>query len=52
MEKKCCDLKVTELDNGYRIEITGEAVKDKCKVILENCCSKEHIKKCFDNCCG
>jgi hypothetical protein len=52
MNKECCDIKVTELDDGYRIEIRGEGIKEKCKVFRERCCSdsdkwKEFVKCCF-----
>jgi len=52
MNKNCCDVKVTEVENGYRIEVTGEGVKEKCKTVFENCCTEENIKKCFQGCCG
>lgn len=31
MEKECCSVNVVELENGYKIEVTGEDVKEKCK---------------------
>lgn len=52
MKKDCCNIKVTETENGYTIEISGEGVKEKCKSTFENCCSQENIKKCFEKCCG
>ncbi|MEW6075487.1 MAG: hypothetical protein AB1530_04175 [Candidatus Omnitrophota bacterium] len=52
MEKSCCDCKVTETDNGYRIEITGDSVKEKCKAVFDNCCSPGNIAKCFQGWCG
>ena len=30
MDKKCCSINVTELENGYRFEITGDDLKEKC----------------------
>jgi hypothetical protein len=51
MEKKCCKFKVTETENGYRIEITGEGVKEKYKSVFENCSCEDNIKKCFEKCC-
>ena len=48
MNKECCNIKVAELENGYRIEITGEGIKEKC----DSCCTEENIKKCFQSCCG
>ncbi len=52
MVKECCDIKVTEIENGYRIEIKGEEVTEKCKSAFENYCSEENIKKYFEKCCG
>lgn len=43
MEKDRCQINVTELDKGYRIEITGENVKEDIK---ENCNCWEYIQKC------
>ncbi len=52
MGNECCDFKVTETENGYRIDITGKDVKEKCQSVLDNCCTEENIKKCFQSCCG
>ena len=52
MEKQCCSINVTELENGYRLEITGDDVKAKCNTMIENCCAKEHMKNCFPMCGG
>ncbi len=52
MEKKCCEIKVSEMEDGFRIEITGAEVKEKCKSAMENCCSGESMKKCFQSFCG
>ena len=52
MNKDCCDIKVTEIENGYRIEIQGEEVSEKCKSVFENYCSEENIKKKVEECCG
>jgi hypothetical protein len=52
MDKDCCSINVTELENGYRFEITGDDLKEKCKTVMENCCTKENIKNCFSSCCG
>ncbi len=43
MEKDRCQINVIELDNGYRIEVTGDDVKEGIK---ENCNCWEYIKKC------
>lgn len=52
MKKECCDVKVSELENGYTVEITGDDVKEKCKDIFDNCCSGKNLKKIFQECCG
>ena len=52
MDKKCCSFDVTELENGYRIEVTGDDIKEKWKTIFEKCCTDEKIKNCFSACCG
>ncbi len=52
MGKDCCDVKVTEVENGYRVDITGEGIKEKCKAVFENCGIEGNIKKCFEKCCG
>ena len=50
MEKQCCNVNVTELDNGYRLEITGDDVKAKCKTMIENCCAQGNMMNCFTAC--
>ncbi len=42
-EKERCNLKVqvTEIENGYRLEVTGEGIKDKCKQFADACCTDE-----------
>ncbi len=52
MEKQCCSVNVTELEKGYRFEITGDDLKEKCKAAFENCCTVENMKKHFSGCCG
>lgn len=53
MEKECCNIKVTETENGYRFEVTGEEIKDKCKSIMEECCTDgKSWKELFKNCCS
>ncbi len=39
-----CDVKVTELDDGYQVQITGGNVKDVLK--------PENLKKCIGACCS
>lgn len=51
MEKQCCNASITELENGYRLEITGDEIKGKCKTIFEKCCTDGNIKNIFQ-CCG
>ncbi|HAK89978.1 MAG TPA: hypothetical protein DHV16_06445 [Nitrospiraceae bacterium] len=52
MEKQCCSANVTELENGYRLEITGQDVKEKIKTIFEKCCTDGNMKNMFQSCCG
>lgn len=52
MAKNCCNISVAEVENGYRVDITGEHVKDECKTIFENCCTEEKIRSCIQSCCG
>lgn len=47
MEKKCCNVSVTELEDGYRLDVTGQEVKGKCKTMFEKCCTDENMKSCF-----
>ncbi len=51
MEKQCCNVNVTELENGYRFEITGDDLKEKYETFFENCSTKENMKNCFSRCC-
>ena len=39
-----CEVKVTELENGYQVQVTGEGVKDALKA--------EGLKKCIQACCS
>ena len=39
-----CEVKVTELENGYQIQITGDDVKNAHKA--------ENLKKCIEACCS
>lgn len=52
MEKQCCAINVTELEDGFRVEIKGEGVKEKCQSAMGNCCSGEGLKKFFHSFCG
>jgi len=43
MEKDCCIINVKEIDNGYRIEITGDNLKDCCQTMIKHaahCCDE------------
>ncbi len=52
MKKECCDIKITETKNGYRLEITGDGVKDKYKSFFMNCCeSSDSRKELIEKCC-
>jgi len=51
-DKECCDVKVTELDDGIRIEIRGEDIKERCKVLNEcGCTDSDTWKEFVKNCC-
>ena len=51
-EKECCDVKVTELDDGIRIEIRGEGIKERCKALGEcGCTDSDTWKEFVKNCC-
>lgn len=52
MNKDCCNINVKETEDGYRIDISGEGVKEKCKTVFENCCTEEKLKSCFESCCA
>ena len=47
VEKECCQIKVTETDEGYRIDVSGKGVKEGgcCMPLIQNCMA---IKA---NCC-
>jgi hypothetical protein len=53
MEKECCQVKVTELDDGYRFEITGKDIKGKynCWEIFQKCCEKQQKDGDSSACC-
>lgn len=39
-----CKVEVTELENGYQVQITGDDVKDALK--------PENLKRCIEACCS
>lgn len=39
-----CEVKLTELKDGYQVQITGNKVKDALK--------PENLKKCIKACCS
>ena len=39
-----CEIKVSELKDGYQVQITGDKVKDALK--------PENLKKCIQACCS
>ena len=52
MEKKCCDINVTETEKGYKIEVTGDEVKTKCKEKIEKWCKDGNCGEMFKKeCC-
>jgi len=52
MEKKCCNIEVEELKDGFLIEIKGEGIKEKCRDAVKNCCSEENLCRCFESLCS
>lgn len=52
MEKECCNVKVTETEDGLRIDLKGEGLKEKCETFFKGCCGEEMKKKGFQFCCG
>jgi len=52
MEKECCNVKITETEDGFRIDVKGEGLKEKVETVFKNCCSEEMKKKGFQFCCG
>ena len=51
MGKDCCNMKVTETEDGINIEIKGKDIKEKCKVMMDKCCDDESIQKIVKTCC-
>ncbi|MEW6008776.1 MAG: hypothetical protein AB1629_03995 [Candidatus Omnitrophota bacterium] len=39
-----CEIKVSELKNGFQVQITGDGVKDALR--------RENLKKCIEACCA
>ncbi|MFA6092745.1 MAG: hypothetical protein WCU88_11750 [Elusimicrobiota bacterium] len=37
-EKKCCTVDVTKMENGLRLEITGEKVENCLSSLMSCCC--------------
>jgi hypothetical protein len=52
MEKECCNIKFTETDKGYRVDIEGEKVKEKIEEAADHYCSGDMMKNVFKSCCG
>ncbi len=52
MEKECCNVKVTETEDGLRIDIKGEDLKQKCEAFFKGCCGEDIRKKFSQFCCG
>lgn len=52
MEKECCKMRVSETDDGIKIEINGKDIKDRCKVFMEKCCDEKSVKTVLESCCG
>ncbi len=45
MKNECCNINVTEKEDGYNVEVTGKDIKEKVKTIFENCCCGKEQKK-------
>lgn len=47
MEKDCCTINVKEIDNGFRIEITGDNIKECCQTVIKKAgsCCDESVSK-------
>jgi len=52
MEKECCNVNVIETQDGLRIDIKGEGLKEKCGAFISTCCSDDQKKQGFQFCCG
>jgi hypothetical protein len=52
MKKDVCNIKISETEEGFCVNIEGENVKSKCKEVMENCCSKDMMKNWFQSCCS
>lgn len=52
MEKECCNCKVTETEDGFKVEVKGEGLKEMVKSAFKNCCGENDDKKGFQFCCG
>ncbi len=54
MSEQCCKIEVTVIEGGYRVEITDEAGKCKCKCApaLDKDRIAECIRKCLESCCA
>jgi hypothetical protein len=54
MEKECCEIKVFETDDGFRLDVKGMKFKEAIKCCIPagtrgaasiNCCAEEKEKK-------
>ena len=52
MEKECCTINVSETEEGYRIDLKGENLKEKFAAMVKNCCGDEMKRKGVQFCCG
>ncbi|UCH45832.1 MAG: hypothetical protein JSV11_03760 [Nitrospiraceae bacterium] len=51
MNKECCNIRVSETEKGLSIEVEGDTVKERCREMMENCCSGDSMKNFFQSCC-
>ena len=52
MKKECCNVKFSEMKDGYSIEVTGKDVKKKCAAFLKDCCPGKDFSKHIQACCA
>lgn len=45
MKFDCCDIKVTETEKGFSVEVAGEKFKEMCKGMMDNCCTESNVEK-------
>ena len=51
MKKECCNIKVTEIEDGFRFEVTGKDVKTNCKIFTDCCKDEKSCEEFMQKCC-